>query len=109
MKIALYTPPLNDNPNDQLIIDGIKVLLGDNEFYEFRYGQDIDNGCDLLVVCGTPWIFEDARNSFKINELKRILPDFKGKKPPEGLQQLFRELREDFRQHRFKARCPGGL
>jgi hypothetical protein len=82
--VCLYHPPLLDNPNDQLVIEGVVNLLPPCEVVHCRFGQT-PPAADCLVVCGTPWLFDRCAQSFKVNELARVCAAFDGRKIAVGI------------------------
>ena len=88
--VVLYHPPLIDNPNDTLIVEGVIELLKPFKvkIAHCLFGQDLPRG-DAVVVCGTPWIFDQCGGSFKINELQRVMDDFDGVKIAVGIGSSF--------------------
>lgn len=81
MNFLLVGPP-PDNSTDGVIIRGIKYLLNKNYpnanlFYEELLDHESQNGADfifnhsidLIVVCGTPWLWDSFHNSHKYKNL----------------------------------------
>jgi hypothetical protein len=88
--VLLYQPPLMDNPNDSLIIEGVIDLLEPYNVFvkHVRYGEKLPDG-DVFIVCGTPWIYDRCSGSYKLNELKRVVKHFNGMKAALGIGSSF--------------------
>jgi hypothetical protein len=87
MNILFITPP-KSNPGDEIIQDGIFNLLEstyDECFFiikDWFDGQDdyeypSVRGIDLVVICGSPWIWEGFQFSPKYESVLKIINNYK--------------------------------
>jgi len=114
MKIILFRPQPDANLNDTFIEYGTKVILkevlGNSIYFQNVYFEPLNvetlPSHDLIVVCGTPWIWDQCTKSIKYQELMTLLNQSDKPKIGMGLGSCF-PLEMNFKAKlRIKSRVP---
>lgn len=93
MRVLFVVPSPDANPGDEVIFSGISRLIDESivvaskgYFYLEAQTPDVIEGnrklllddFDLLIVCGTPWLWDNCVPSRKYEELGRLLKRYAG-------------------------------